>query len=419
MLALAAIPAGALFAQGCFPGWNYHCAVTIDNSTNSTALVDYQVKILLNTGALVAQSKLNSDGSDLRFSEQNCTPLHFYMDSAATSTQNVIWVKVPLVPANGSLVIDMYYGNTGASSAANGDSTFIFFDDFEDATIDMNKWVNVGAYSSWTEAAGSMDYLSTPFASASRWKFVESTMSFSSPVYIDLGLNQNFNNALFGFSSADSALERYCFRAVSNPNDTLRIIHFTDTTSNGAYFPGTYDYPWFSVPFNTQRHLVLRAETSGGDLLLTEFTDLVSMNSNTTPWTLSTFNMSAFQLCFSTFSNSDAASVQYVKVRRGEVPDPPTSVSPETVITGLGAASSAGNAIRVSPNPSNGTFTLELPGSGTVQLLLHNAGGRCVHTATLNGGTRETLDLKLPAGVYFMSLSSSEFREIKKIVVQE
>ncbi|RLJ03816.1 MAG: hypothetical protein DRP18_05610, partial [Candidatus Aenigmatarchaeota archaeon] len=34
----------------------------------------------------------------------------------------------------------MYYGNSGASDASNGDETFIFFDDFEGSGIDTTKW---------------------------------------------------------------------------------------------------------------------------------------------------------------------------------------------------------------------------------------------------------------------------------------
>jgi hypothetical protein len=41
----------------------------------------------------------------------------------------------------------MYYGNAGASAATNGNATFLFFDDFEDGSIDGAKWTNSGSFS--------------------------------------------------------------------------------------------------------------------------------------------------------------------------------------------------------------------------------------------------------------------------------
>jgi hypothetical protein len=37
----------------------------------------------------------------------------------------------------------MYYANASATTASNGDNTFAFFDDFDGATIDTNKWTVV------------------------------------------------------------------------------------------------------------------------------------------------------------------------------------------------------------------------------------------------------------------------------------
>src|SRR5262249_15091350 len=46
-------------------------------------------------------------------------------------------------------VIDLYYGNAQATSAASGTDTFIVFDDFDGTTLDASKWtvINAGAAS--------------------------------------------------------------------------------------------------------------------------------------------------------------------------------------------------------------------------------------------------------------------------------
>jgi hypothetical protein len=45
----------------------------------------------------------------------------------------------------------VYFGNALAISNSNGEDTFIFFDDFDDGTIDVGKWETYGP---WTESGG-------------------------------------------------------------------------------------------------------------------------------------------------------------------------------------------------------------------------------------------------------------------------
>jgi len=45
-----------------------------------------------------------------------------------------VWIKVPSIPAGGSVDIYMYYGNPDAQDASNGTAVFDFFDDFETFT---------------------------------------------------------------------------------------------------------------------------------------------------------------------------------------------------------------------------------------------------------------------------------------------
>jgi len=53
---------------------------------------------------------------------------------------SVLWVKVPSIPAGSTKTIYMYYGNPSATPMSNGDNTFIFFDDFNDNSLDLAKW---------------------------------------------------------------------------------------------------------------------------------------------------------------------------------------------------------------------------------------------------------------------------------------
>lgn len=121
--------------------WQYRREITIDNSSNSNALTNYQVEVDL-TSSNFDFSKANSDGSDLRFTDDDGTTLiDFWIESWDNSGQTAtLWVEVPSIPASSTKNIYMYYGNASATSASNGDNTFIFFDDFEGTSLNTNKW---------------------------------------------------------------------------------------------------------------------------------------------------------------------------------------------------------------------------------------------------------------------------------------
>ena len=97
-----------------------------------TALADYQINLPVSY-----VSGMNSDFSELRFKDSSGNILSYWIESYVASTSAQVWVKVPSIAAIGTTTIYMYYGNAGASSASNGEDTFIFFDDFSG---DLSKW---------------------------------------------------------------------------------------------------------------------------------------------------------------------------------------------------------------------------------------------------------------------------------------
>jgi len=58
--------------------------------------------------------------------------------------QAKVWVKVPKIPANGSVDLYIYYGSPTAESESNGEAVFEFFDDFEGDSLDTSKWDTTG-----------------------------------------------------------------------------------------------------------------------------------------------------------------------------------------------------------------------------------------------------------------------------------
>jgi len=122
--------------------WLYRKPITLTNS--GSALTNYQLRLEVNTQALVNASRLQSDGDDLRFTTSDGqTLLDYWIESGINTPTTVIWVKVASIPA-GSSTIYMYYKNDSATGVSNGDNVFIYFNNFELAA-DINDWVEVNA----------------------------------------------------------------------------------------------------------------------------------------------------------------------------------------------------------------------------------------------------------------------------------
>ena len=112
------------------PDWGYRRAVTISNPGTSE-LTDYQVLVTLD--ASFDFTRAGAEGDDIRFTAADgLTLLPFWIEEWEPGDESAsIWVQVPSVPA-GDSTIYLYYGNPAASSASDGDGTFLFFDSFED-----------------------------------------------------------------------------------------------------------------------------------------------------------------------------------------------------------------------------------------------------------------------------------------------
>jgi len=126
-------------------GWIYRRPITINNTQNSNTLTDYQVLVTLDTESLISAGKMRSDCGDIRFTDSDGgTLLSYWIESGCNTTNTKIWVKVPEIPASSTKTIYVYYGNSDATTTSSGTSTFLFFDDFEDA--DISDWSQTNLY---------------------------------------------------------------------------------------------------------------------------------------------------------------------------------------------------------------------------------------------------------------------------------
>jgi len=134
-----------LFTLPAFAWWNmdwkYRRLITIQSDN---ALTDYQILVQLNSTNFDF-SKANSDGSDIRFvDEDDATKLNYWIEEWDGVNESAkIWVNVTSIPV-GEKTIYIYYNNSDAMSESNGSAVFEIFDDFEDNDLGTYNWIEDG-----------------------------------------------------------------------------------------------------------------------------------------------------------------------------------------------------------------------------------------------------------------------------------
>ncbi|MDD5487287.1 MAG: DUF2341 domain-containing protein, partial [Dehalococcoidales bacterium] len=119
--------------------WDYRKPVAITNS-NEVTLENFQVQVSLDTSTLITNNKMESDCADIRFTDSDKkTLINYWIESGCNTTDTKMWVKIPSIPTAGKNIY-LYYGNSSASSTADGEAVFDFFDDFLGTSLDTDKW---------------------------------------------------------------------------------------------------------------------------------------------------------------------------------------------------------------------------------------------------------------------------------------
>ena len=130
-------------------GWSFRKAHVITGSAG--AGTNYQIEIVAHYGSgsdsgpdVYCNHNCQPSFEDIRFTaDDGVSLLHFWREEALASDHAVFWVKIT-DDLSSDVSIYVYYGNPTAMSTNGGDSTFIFFDDFESGVFDPAKWENPG-----------------------------------------------------------------------------------------------------------------------------------------------------------------------------------------------------------------------------------------------------------------------------------
>jgi hypothetical protein len=127
-----------------------HRAITIDNTANPATLTSYVVEVVFDTASPIRAGHLQADGRDLRFWDSDgVTPLPYWIGSGIDTATTSLWVKVPSITGGGTKTIALSYRDPMATAATNGGATFLYYADFDSASLG-----NDGSQDGLTPVAG-------------------------------------------------------------------------------------------------------------------------------------------------------------------------------------------------------------------------------------------------------------------------
>lgn len=337
---LLAVSATGLAHAQCMSGWTYYMPVTISNANPST-LTNYQVRLTVNTATPVGAGHMLASGNDIRFTDGSCNNIHYWIESGMNTATTYIWVKVPSLAASSNTTINMYYGNVAAPAASNGDSTFLFFDDFNDNSFNTSKWTVRGTPGGLTESGGIVN-----FYGSSNWEYFRSNTTFTGPVIIeDREMSTNVSAAMvLGYGGTDT---RFTFREYSAG---MKGTTYDPDVSGGNAWQLT-NYPNVPHPTNVYHEYSLAPSLVGGVITLSSFCDVTASNCNTTSTALG-YSGSSYYVGYSSYNSSYQINVDWIRVRSYAAQTPTSSNGSEIAVQGittstLGLTYCAGDVINI------------------------------------------------------------------------
>jgi len=123
-------------------------------------LTDFQVKCVL-TRRDIPFEKLRSDKTDLFFITSNDEPIPYWIEEQ-NSSQIILWLKFKEIEPSKE-VFWLYFGQPHFSGPSPGSEIFLFFDDFEEYSIDdhPSKWNDCDEGSGYSKVTNITSYKGT------------------------------------------------------------------------------------------------------------------------------------------------------------------------------------------------------------------------------------------------------------------
>ncbi len=225
-------------------GWYYRKALVVDYTKVDSELTNFPIAVQFNTTNNI-YNNTNSDGSDLRFTDNNGNLLNYEIEKWNESGTSTVWVKLPTVYATASTTFYIYYGNPTATDAQT--PTEVWDDNFvgvwhmaQDPSIAGASILDSTSKQSNGSPLGSMttdDLIDGQLGQALDFDGSNDTINFGNGTDFNLTSEYtfsawiNYKRTLLQTLFAKSSSYRCRVQATS---DTLSIYNFTDTTDTNV-----------------------------------------------------------------------------------------------------------------------------------------------------------------------------------------
>jgi len=359
--------------------WTKRQTITLTNT--GAALSDYQVKL-----TIPYDSSMKTDFSDLLFTASDgLTARPFWIESYTTSLSAVVYVRLPAVGTSTSIL--MYSGNPSAVAASNGATTFDFWDDFNDGTIDTGKWTEVDNASNYiTESGGVLNVSGGP----TNWGTIGmySVTNFARPFVFEVRYKHTGSNYnMVGIKDTGTG--------VSYTNLTYAAYPVYDGGGNrmqvyekGAYTTETL----YGLDASNWQNLGFKVRTTSGGV----YQQSVTPNQPSTYYTSSNYGDSPQKIAFTNYNQ--AFQLDNTRVRKYAATEP-------TYI--FGRKEFAGAATYNFDSDFTSVYAVTGPGTGQIDIYIDGVYQTRVNLASfaagnstlvynktgLTRGTRHTMDI--------------------------
>lgn len=223
--------------------YNYRRRIYIDNPNSAPLPAGYSLKLVVDTAALVSESKLLASGDDLRLAwVGGGSPLELdrVADTAFNTASTEVWFKaqaaIPASSRDSSYYI--YYNNPSAGEPpVNPANVFALYDGFDDTVVNTTLWTPSGTVTQsggWAHlSSGSYLYGRQAFTYGVLEMRIQASASRS---YMWWGWEDGPNDApnfvVFEYDATDLAAY---LRNNNNPYQTLRFSPQPDVTETHVY----------------------------------------------------------------------------------------------------------------------------------------------------------------------------------------
>ncbi len=394
LAALLLLPFAA--SAQCLPAWGYFQPITITNTLPQT-LTNFQVKVTVNTAVPIGAGNMLASGDDIRFTYAGCTNVNYYIESGINTASTVIWLKVPSLTASGNTTVDMYYGNPAAPATSNGDSVFLFFDDFNGPSLNLTKWTVRGTPSVLTQTAGILELQGN-----NNWEYIRSNTTWSGAVVIETRESTGIQPSaamVLGYAGTDS---RYTFRA---NGANKGVTYDTDVAGGNAWFD--MNFPNVPHPTNIYYDYEVQTDFVGSNIVVNSFCNTTTSSCNTVSTSLNSTTGTGYYVGFSTYAPGYIEYVDWIKVRSYASQQPTTANGVEQpnigIVTSLSSTSfCVGTGVNVNFTPSGSfvagnVFTAELS-DAVGSFAVPTAIGTLSSVSTSPQTIAATIPLATPAG---------------------